>query len=186
MEQGLAQAGGSPSVYREVLALYREDVEKRLAFLDHPPDREELPLFIIQIHALKSASANIGAAVLSGQASALEEAGLRGDLAAIGNLLEEFRTNLAAMTGRIRSAFPPETSGPKEVLPPAEQAALTRLRQALETGDLVSINRLLGELEKEQLGPASRGALASVSECILVYELERAIRILDGIPSLRP
>jgi signal transduction histidine kinase/CheY-like chemotaxis protein len=102
--QGIAGSGGSEEVYREILGAYCDDVRKKLEFLSSPPEKEQLPLFIIHVHALKGASAAIGAAALSAQAAALEEAGKQGDLAFIEERLGAFYRELKSMTDRITAA----------------------------------------------------------------------------------
>jgi signal transduction histidine kinase/DNA-binding NarL/FixJ family response regulator/HPt (histidine-containing phosphotransfer) domain-containing protein len=112
--RGIAMAGGSELVYREVLGLFCRDVADRLDVLRQPPEKDRLSFFIIQIHALKSAAANVGAVVLSGEAALLEEAGKQDDMETIGKRLALFREALITMTEEIKKilgkeggTFPP-------------------------------------------------------------------------------
>jgi signal transduction histidine kinase/CheY-like chemotaxis protein len=103
--RGISLSGGSETVYREILEFYCKDVAERLDILRQPPAAEGLPLFTTQVHALKSASANIGATVLSEQAALLEEAGRQGDRAVITERLDQFREALTALAERIRGTL---------------------------------------------------------------------------------
>jgi signal transduction histidine kinase/CheY-like chemotaxis protein/HPt (histidine-containing phosphotransfer) domain-containing protein len=103
--RGITMIGGSEGVYREILGLYCKDVEDRIDILKKAPDAEGLSLFVTQVHALKSASANIGAALVSEEAALLEAAGKKEDMAAIAEYLDRFRENLITLTGRIRKAI---------------------------------------------------------------------------------
>jgi CheY-like chemotaxis protein len=105
VDRGISMTGGSEEIYREVLDLYRQDVEQRLDVFRQTPDAEGLALFTIQAHALKSASASIGAAALSEEAALLEGAGKRGDMAYIEEHLVHFREALSAVAEGIRRAF---------------------------------------------------------------------------------
>jgi CheY-like chemotaxis protein len=76
--KGIAMTGGTIAGYRKVLAQFYKDAQERLALLQEPPDETALPVFVTQVHALKSASATIGAAEVSAEAAALEAAGRPG------------------------------------------------------------------------------------------------------------
>ncbi|GHU39522.1 hypothetical protein FACS1894190_04580 [Spirochaetia bacterium] len=102
VEKGVAMSGGTVKVYKKVLAIFQKDVEDRLALLQNPPDEKDLPLFVTHVHALKSASASIGAAEISDAAARLEAAGKAGDLALIGELLPDFVKQLAAVAENIK------------------------------------------------------------------------------------
>jgi signal transduction histidine kinase/CheY-like chemotaxis protein/HPt (histidine-containing phosphotransfer) domain-containing protein len=108
--QGIAGSGGSEEVYREILGIYCNDIREKLAFFISPPEKEQLPLFVVRVHALKGASAAIGAAALSAQAAALETAGKQGDSAFIAEHLGAFHAALKGMTDRITAAL--SLSGP--------------------------------------------------------------------------
>jgi signal transduction histidine kinase/CheY-like chemotaxis protein/HPt (histidine-containing phosphotransfer) domain-containing protein len=102
VERGIQTMGGSEQSYRELLEIFREDVLERLDILRETPKKEDLQLFITQAHALKGAAGNIGALSLSADAARLEEAGKRGDIAAIGNELDRFREALIRLAESIR------------------------------------------------------------------------------------
>jgi CheY-like chemotaxis protein/HPt (histidine-containing phosphotransfer) domain-containing protein len=102
VERGIQTMGGSEQSYRELLEIFREDVLQRLDVLSETPKNEDLQLFTTQVHALKSAANNIGALSLSADAARLEDAGKRGDTAAIRNDLDRFREALIRLTESIR------------------------------------------------------------------------------------
>jgi signal transduction histidine kinase/CheY-like chemotaxis protein/HPt (histidine-containing phosphotransfer) domain-containing protein len=104
-ERGITMTGGSEEIYREVLEIYCQDVDQRLDIFKQPPDPDQAAFFVTQVHALKSASASIGAAALSEEAARLEAAGKQGDLAFIAEGLDHFREALVAMTEGIRRAL---------------------------------------------------------------------------------
>jgi PAS domain S-box-containing protein len=103
--QGIMLTGGSEAGYREVLEVYHQDCADRLKNLGEAPDRENLAGFVINLHALKSASAAVGAAGLSEKAALLEKAGREGDLDLIRARLGEFTAELARLAGEIREAL---------------------------------------------------------------------------------
>jgi signal transduction histidine kinase/CheY-like chemotaxis protein len=108
-DRGIAMTGGTPEGYWAVLEVYRRDAEDRLrvirSFGDRDAGPEELADFTTQVHALKSASASIGAAALSAAAAELEAAGRRGDREFIKKNLGEFCRSLGAAAERIQAAL---------------------------------------------------------------------------------
>jgi PAS domain S-box-containing protein len=109
--QGMMLTGGVEDLYREVLDVYSQDCQERLQELRKPFDRGELRAFITNVHALKSASASVGAGKVSQKAALLEQAGRNGDLGIIEENLGGFITDLEKLTGSIREVLdrqPPE------------------------------------------------------------------------------
>jgi CheY-like chemotaxis protein len=123
VEKGTIMCGGVEAHYRNCLAQYCRDAEKFL-----PPMRETLeniagarepegarsgasPLpwvqsFVIEVHALKSASASIGAESLSNDAMLLEKAGREGDLELIETHLEAFIRRFSELVARVSEILP--------------------------------------------------------------------------------
>jgi CheY-like chemotaxis protein len=102
---GITMTGGSAERYRKVLATYCKDVLKHLELLREMPDMEGLALFTTQVHAMKSASASIGATAISTEAAKLEEAGKNDDLAFIREHLTGFCESLKRLVTRIDTAL---------------------------------------------------------------------------------
>ncbi|MDR2785823.1 MAG: response regulator [Treponema sp.] len=103
--KGLALTGGTETGYRSVLASFYYDARGRLDFFLELPEAENLSLFIVQVHALKSASAAIGAAKISAEAAALEEAGTRGSIGDIEDKLPVFYEDLSDLVSAIGEAL---------------------------------------------------------------------------------
>jgi CheY-like chemotaxis protein len=103
IETGLYMTGGSMAIYRQVLDSFREDAEERLPALQNAPDTGALPGFINHVHALKSASASIGAAELSARTEKLEVAGKAGGIDFIREDLPGFAEHLAEPIGGIQT-----------------------------------------------------------------------------------
>jgi CheY-like chemotaxis protein len=101
---GLERTGGLKELYLEVLNVYCQDVDTALPALKDVSE-EHIKDFTIRIHALKSASANVGATALSSEAALLEDAGKRGDLQYIRERLDGFRERLEDLASRIRRAI---------------------------------------------------------------------------------
>jgi HPt (histidine-containing phosphotransfer) domain-containing protein len=182
--KGIEMTGGTESGYRQVLALFCKDAAERLHLLKDLPGEPDLADFVINVHALKSVSATIGAAQLSKQAADLEAAGKAGDLDTIHKELPQYYAGLAEMTEAIRAVLSPAEGSVDTKSDAAGWAPLlSDLRQALEQEDIAAIDRIFAELEKEPLDDKARERLAAISDQVLVTEFKAAIRLLDEMLS---
>jgi signal transduction histidine kinase/CheY-like chemotaxis protein/HPt (histidine-containing phosphotransfer) domain-containing protein len=108
--EGMTLTGSSTwAMYRDILALYCQDASSRLEYLKTMPNEESLPHFVTQVHALKGASASIGAAAVAQMASDLQNAGKSGDLAAVAEQLGPFCRELEALVTSIGEALSEES-----------------------------------------------------------------------------
>jgi signal transduction histidine kinase/CheY-like chemotaxis protein/HPt (histidine-containing phosphotransfer) domain-containing protein len=184
--KGIAMTGGTEAGYRQVLTSFYNDARSRLDFFLELPETETLSLFTIQVHALKSASAVIGAAKVSAEAAALEAAGKEGKLDAIEDQLPVFYQDLSDLVSTIGDAlglYADDTDSLPEA--PADlPACFPKLRELLETikrEEIGAMNRLLAELEQEPLDPKSREIMAQISDQILVAEFAAAIETIGKL-----
>ena len=190
--KGIAMTGGTEAGYRTVLSLFRADAEERLSLLQAAPSADKLPEFVTQVHALKSASASIGAADISARAAELEAAGKAGDLALIQEKLGNFAESLAELAKNIRPFLEtpvPETPASKaggaslEAEASSEAAALLRdLEDALVAQKASSdILTILDDLNEKPLDPKTKEALEKISFQVLMSEFDNAIQTLKEI-----
>ncbi|MDR1109151.1 MAG: response regulator [Deltaproteobacteria bacterium] len=105
---GLVRSGGAFKTYKQVLTVFLKDAASISESLKGEIDEGDLDVIINCVHALKGASANIGALKLSQAAAFLEQAGKAGDLAPFrdGKMIE-LRNELNMITARIRLALHP-------------------------------------------------------------------------------
>jgi signal transduction histidine kinase/CheY-like chemotaxis protein len=183
---GLSQVGGSEERYRSLLDVFRQDAEQRLALLDAPVLSGDLKAFTTDVHALKSALANIGANALSKSAALLESAGHRGDGAFIRQNLEQFRIGLGNLNSWIDKALAEArscntTENENQGVAGSEQEvlALARLKAALETGDLDGMDIALSTLQSLPLAAGRREAVSKLIGLVLVSEFEKALDVLN-------
>ncbi|MDR0819686.1 MAG: response regulator [Oscillospiraceae bacterium] len=177
---GIKTTGGSETLYRKVLTVYCRDVEERLEFLREPPDADGLLLFTTNVHALKSASANIGASSLSAEAAAMEVAGKRGDISAIRENLDNFRESLITIVNRIRAVLPQETVIPEEISA-LDKDSLLLLKTALETEDIRTADTIINQLLDMPFEQEIANTLSEVSYHILVSEFKEAGELINRL-----
>jgi signal transduction histidine kinase/HPt (histidine-containing phosphotransfer) domain-containing protein/ActR/RegA family two-component response regulator len=185
---GMLMSGGTEAKYRGLLEQYYRDVAARIDFLTVARAESALKSFTTQAHALKSASANIGAATLSGEAASLEDAGKRGDIAFIRERVESFRENLVRLIDNIGLALgeksgatadsagteTKDSAGSEEIVP-----LLSQLKKALATEDVGTVDGLLAKLSAMQLDSETSEAVLSVSDLVLVSDFVKAASVID-------
>jgi HPt (histidine-containing phosphotransfer) domain-containing protein len=156
--------------------LFRGDAEERLPFLQNVPQADALPEFITHIHAIKSASASIGAVEISARAARLEAAGTAGYIGFIRENLPGFAEALAALVAGIRAWDGAEEQGTSSAAhDPAEtERLLHELVAALEAERAGDIDRALEGLMRLSLSPEARKAIKKISDSVLVTELADA------------
>ena len=181
--RGLAMTGGTAKGYRQVLSIFRKDAQERLPLLQTAPEINTLPLFITQVHALKSASASIGAKEISDLATELETAGKAGNMGFIEKNLPNFVKNLTELVENIQTALELEKTKTQEplhsssLIPISEYLPLLhRLAAVLETQNAAEINRILDELNQKPLDSKSKEILEQISDHVLLAEYNKALK----------
>jgi signal transduction histidine kinase/CheY-like chemotaxis protein len=191
--RGLANTGGTEEGYRRVLYSFVWDVEDRLEDISGFPDADDLPVFTIHVHALKGAAGSIGAVELSADAARLETAGRSGDMETIQGLLSSFRERLSVLTRKIGEALEQDggqgadegREGDVQQDDPALGEKIGPLREALESIDMVEIERLIAEMEKLAGNSKTRQIITRLSHHVLLCDYDKAVKILDEIPNGR-
>jgi CheY-like chemotaxis protein len=182
---GIAMTGGTLEGYRLVLSIFSEDAEYRLPLLQKAPETDALSEFATQVHALKSASAAIGAAEISAQAAVLETAGKAGDLELIREKLPAFAERLAELVKNIRNVMgettPPE---PPDLSPFIPSNLMRELEAALHSQDLRGIDRIMTALNEKPLDSKTKKIMEQISGHVLMAEYEEAAAILGKLKDI--
>jgi CheY-like chemotaxis protein len=181
VEKGLSMAGGTEAAYREILDLYCRDVETRMSFLRVPSGMEDMKSFVIQVHALKSASASIGAGDLSAKALFLENAGGENNVGLIAEHLPGFRKELSTLVAQISAVLRTEKTRAKGPQNPLDKGTLLRLKSALDQLDVSNVDLLLNEMLAGEHSDHEKQILSKVSTCVLFSEFEEAVVLLDSL-----
>ncbi|MDR1019985.1 MAG: response regulator [Synergistaceae bacterium] len=178
--RGTAMTGGTREGYVKVLRLYCKDIAERLALLrrfigntgDSLSDDSSLSMFVTQAHALKSASASIGASEISRDAAELETAGENRDMKLIESALGAFCDRLSSLAERIGTAISAEDCDGKGSSDSSDEV-LRQLKDALASEDVRAVDVLLAELQCAQdtfIGES----LSRISDCVLVSDFKKA------------
>ena len=182
--RGIAMTGGTEGRYCSVLLTFCADAEDRLPLLQKVSEASALPTFVSQVHALKSASAAIGAAQVSAMATELEAAGKAEDIAFIQENLSVFTKSLAELVKNIRHSLEqdkPECQDvPRSQFPVPQSFHYSRLfdelAEALKSQNASEVGRILDELDQTQLDSKTRKTVDKISEDVLMAEYGNALK----------
>jgi len=156
----------------QTLAVFYRDGIARIEQIIKSLETEDYSSYTIHVHALKSASANVGAKEISKLAEALEMAGRRGDVEFMKSHTEPFLTKLKLFLSDININL---KANQEEK--PLNIKALANLKEALETMDSDSVD-IIDQSVSELQG-------ATQAEDILQYVLagnyDEAIAMIDDL-----
>jgi signal transduction histidine kinase/CheY-like chemotaxis protein/HPt (histidine-containing phosphotransfer) domain-containing protein len=184
IEKGISMTGGTMALYRQVIDLFRKDAEERISLLQTAPESAVLPEFITQVHALKSASASIGAGEISAKAAELEAAGKTANLDFIRENLPGFAQGLAKLIVDIQdweSDIKEQETPSLEYDHAAVMQLFSELSAALETGNSAEIDNILDELMMQTMDTNIKEALERISDNVLMAEFANASKIVSSL-----
>ncbi|GHV03824.1 hypothetical protein AGMMS50229_03840 [Campylobacterota bacterium] len=181
-KRGIEMTGGSETGYEKILRSFSKDALERLSLFDHTPTTDELPLFAVNAHALKSAAATIGANALSELAAKLETAGKAGDMQAINRTITQFHNDLAKLSKTIADMLTEKSDAQTETVAIGDHSAVFNdLLSALTSEDIGAIRTLLNDLENQPFDQPTKELLNQISTAVLMTEFEEAIRAIDKL-----
>jgi two-component system, sensor histidine kinase and response regulator len=203
VQKGIAMTGGTLLAYKQVLSLFCKDIEERLPLLQkatetiHPPSvdsalladsalsADTLPALVTHIHALKSASASIGAAEVSAHAAELETAGKAGDLAFIRKNLPAFTGQLEELTRNIKKALEPRVpenqKSSDSSFSVSHSVLIKKLAEALKSQNASEIDRILEDMNQKPLDIKIKEAIEKISDDVLIAEFDSALKTVEKL-----
>ena len=183
---GLSMTGGNLDNYLRILDVFHRDCFEKSRQIHDSLKAGKITIFTTCVHALKSASASIGAFTLAEHAGKLELAGTQGDMDFITENIGVFLRTLAAMAehiserlNRIRDDGGSEAPVDGKTL----AAQLVALKEALAAIDVEATDRALAGLREGKRNGNVQEKLERVYQAILLFEYEEANRIIDDLLS---
>ena len=169
----------------QLLRIFRRDAEKAAATLRETLENRDIGLFIITVHAMKSALANVGENAVSARAAALEKAGRGGDETYIKKHTPDFIAALEALIHCEQSPSSAAGGGEAAEDTPylAEQAAI--LQTACARYDDDAAFAVLNRLKEKVWKTETNAALEEIRDRLYIYSdfegaAERAAALARG------
>jgi PAS domain S-box-containing protein len=182
-ERGIFFSGGMEESYLETLAIFQKDGFEKIKDISDSLRDGNPELYTIHVHALKSASANIGADALSKAAAVLEQAGERQDREYIEAHTPELLASLEAMLHNIMHVLVlrEDKIGNGRYDTEELKSELSILKKALESFDAGTINKSVEALGNIVRSGSVKGQILDISEKILVGEYEEALDVIEEL-----
>jgi len=182
IKQGLLYCGGKLTGYIEVLRTFTASAQRQMDKMRSSIDEGDIARVALEAHALKSASAGIGATALSELAKAMEFAGKQNDVAYVRENFDTLLGEYATIVNRIRTSLSlgsdeSETETEDKPSVSTEQIidVLQRVIAAAEDYDLEVSEAALGELDAFALEGDVSDAIASIKDAIQMFSYANTI-----------
>ena len=184
-KKGIRLSGGTTDSYHEILVAFHDEGLEKIKEIGKCLEDGNLSLYTINLHALKSASANVGADIISEMAFALEKAGRKGDLSFIKTNNDKFILMLERLLHDIENALPGFDANDEKADDSYEatlfKAEVVTLKAALNDMDGSLMNRAVDNLLKMAYNDNAKSAIRKVSRHILLAEYEEALALIETL-----
>ncbi|MDR0330697.1 MAG: response regulator [Chitinispirillales bacterium] len=192
VSKGLSTMRGRVESYLHVLGVFYKDGQDKINEINKSLSDNDLRLYTTYVHALKSASANIGATRVSEAAKSLEAAGKEGNSAFINEhtpkLIYDLKILLVNIGNFLRTKAPRMQGGGGgngAIDINALRNVLTKLKNAISTVTIANIRSSVKELQPFASIPNTQIAqdVDSVLQCTLRGRYDEAIGMIDRMLS---
>ena len=185
-EKGIALTGKNIEYYLKILSIFHKDGTLKKRELEECLKTENIALYTIHVHALKSAAILIGADVLSKDAAELEEAGKREDMAYIKSRSHDFLMDLERLLCAINDALASGICGTKKNAKTSTETnslipELLRLKKALIDYDSYGIYSADSVLQKYAHAPDIGDTVSAILQYKLIGDYEKALSLIDKL-----
>jgi len=185
IERGIALSDGNYEYYLEMLTMYCQESIDRMTQIGKCLEAGDLSLYKTHVHAMKGASASVGATKLTEMAIALEDAVSSMNTVYIQTNTEEFIAALNSLVCEIQSALSTlEANGADEEKPVSTiplKDELGALKSALCDMDLAVMNRLVDKLIKLPKTKEFTGIISKIASNVLMADYEKATELCDAV-----
>jgi HPt (histidine-containing phosphotransfer) domain-containing protein len=179
---GLTMTGGSWKNYKKTLTIYYYDAKQRITEIAQKLEEGDIGAYTTFVHALKSASASMGAHEVSAMAAALEEAAQNGNMLYISEHNDHFLKTLSDLVLAIEKVVLSDQSdeaGENDI--PFLHENLEKLKIALDEMDMTAIDALMAKLDSKEWDKDLSASIENISQYVLLFEYENAINVIDGL-----
>ena len=183
IDKGLSFASGSKENYIKTLSVFHRDGLLEIDEIQKALETKNFQLYIIYVHALKSASANIGADNVSEMAKRLEEAGKQGDVAFIEAHSAQFISEFNTLLINIGDALSEINKDAQDISIDLDalKPELCGLKTALDEFDYTNIERGIDLLHKYTNDAVIGKKIEELLRYILTGNDDKAIELIEAL-----
>jgi PAS domain S-box-containing protein len=185
VKKGLSMTGGTLEYYIESLQSYVKDGRKKVAQIKEVLQKGDIALYTTYVHALKSASASIGAAEVSESAKKLETAGKNQDMNYINANNDSFIDDLESAMANIAAALKVREDKDTAAVDAGSfeeiQKELPALREALNDMDIQKSDQLIKQITAKKWEETLAGAIQEIAQHVLFSDFDEAVECIDDL-----
>jgi len=181
VKKGISMTGGTIEGYMQTLAVFYKDGIRKIEEIKNSLETDNYPLYAIYVHALKSASASIGALDLSEIAKSLEMAEKQGDLNYIKLYNHKFLTALGTLLNNINAILLANKKNEQKGSVDFEilKSELNKLKKAIDIFDSDAIYKATEFLQTFTQEADVGDGIENILQKILIGEYEEASAMID-------
>ena len=170
VDEGIKSSGGIAS-FLFGLKLFLDTIDGNAKVINDAYDADNIRLYTIKVHALKSSARLIGAKDLEALAAALEDAGNHGDKSFIDANAKRFMDNYLAFKDILSRLSEGESDEGKEEIPADELAdAYEALKEVIPQMDYDSVEMIIGQLKEYKLPEEDAAKIAELEKMLRAFE----------------
>jgi len=181
IKKGISITGGTLKSYMQILTVFHRDGLEKMNEIKKSFETDNYPLYTTYVHALKSASASIGALDLSKTAKSLEMAGKQGNFTYIKQHNHQLLTSLEILLNNINTVLlANKKNGQKDSVDfKTLKNELNNLKEAVGIFDFDVINKVANSLQTFTLEADIGAGIENILQKILIGEYEEIIPIIE-------
>lgn len=172
---------GNESLFWAVLKDYYRVIEKKASLIKSMEEQENWERYTIEVHALKSASKQIGAMRLSEQAAALEQAGNAKDAATIHQYTDALLALYRHYQGVLEPFFPEEEvqNIPKQdISTETLHTFFNDMKAAMENLDIDGMETIIRDLKQYHFSEPQLNMLNQLETAVEAFDVDTCESIL--------
>jgi len=185
LEKKQGTSFGHQDLDRQLAEIFARDAKKAAGSLEiclqnNFQSDNDIHMYIINVHAMKSALANIGEKELSGIALRLEQAGREKDLNVIVSETRGFLNRLQKVINEIKSKYQEENSEDTEESLVFLREKLAIIKEACAAFDKKTTKNTLADLREKTWSQDTKELINSIAEHLLHSEFDDAVNLADS------
>lgn len=172
----------SESLFWKVLKNYYNMIDKKTQKIKEYEETEKIGDYIVEVHALKSSSKQIGALALSRKAEYLEMAGNRHEISTIHKMTDELLVEYKNLQNALAPYFVEEEKleevSTDEVVDDAKiKDVLQCIREAIDELDLDKVEEVLGQIHQYREEDLER--VSRIKEAVQDMDIDACLGLVD-------
>ncbi|MBR6158783.1 MAG: response regulator, partial [Lachnospiraceae bacterium] len=176
---GIKNSGGI-SNYIFSLSLFLDTIDSNLKLIKDSFENDNIRLYTIKVHSLKSSAKIIGAMGLSALAASLEDAGNKGDTGFIKANTQKLLSDYEAYKDKLERLHSDEDEGDKEPIPEKEmENAYKALADVIPQMDYDAVEMILDMVKGYALLPEDDKKIKQITKMLRNFEWEKMEEIIS-------